>query len=799
MQTQSGMADRASSTPLEPRRGQMARVNPPYLRLEEMMREARLMIVDDEPTSIKVLRKHLMDAGYREPLGLCDPGKAIQTIVAEAPDLLLLDIVMPEISGLAILRALRASERFARLPVMILTASTDREVKLQALELGATDFLQKPVDPVELLPRIRNALAFRAMWDHCDSLMVDQAVASGTCHPAREDGTSPDSWNGEANTAPCAREHQDPISSLPLCRRACPEKLKEFAKAMIVDDEPLNIKVVRKYLRDEGYMNIVSVSEATEAFATIERARPDLVLLDIVMPQVSGLDILERIRADPSFVDLPVIILTASTDQDTKRRALDLGATDFLAKPVDPTDLLPRIRNALMMKIDQDYLKEYTVSLEREVLRQVAKVNDYTAGLERANEALRRSRAVAQAASRAKSEFLENMSHEIRTPMTAVIGFAEAMLAEADPSSVPASYVADLNIIVRNGKHLLEVVNDIVDLPRIESGQLAVTIVSCSPAELVRDVINAMRIQADAKGICLSAECINPVPSRIQTDRTYVRRILYNLVGNAIKFTEKGAVTVRMCLVTAEDNDPLLQFEIIDTGIGISKDQESRLFRRFVQADASVARRFGGTGLGLTITKRLVEKLGGTMSMDSEAGCGTAFRFRIPTGRLDGVGMLSDPFAGPEGRADTDDPRSGGPPLQRLDCRILLAEDCTDNQRLFTRVLDRAGAKVVVAENGQVAYEKAIGALESGSPFDLVLMDLNMPVADGYLATRMLRNEGYALPIIALTACATSGAWEKCRDAGLDGYVTKPINREELLATIARHVADRPAQESVRS
>jgi len=250
-----------------------------------------------------------------------------------------------------------------------------------------------------------------------------------------------------------------------------------------------------------------------------------------------------------------------------------------------------------------------------------------------------------------------------------------------------------------------------------------------------------------------------------------------------------------MRLVAAEDNDPLLEFEIIDTGIGISKDQQSRLFRRFAQADSSVARRFGGTGLGLTITKHLVEKLHGTMSIESELGCGTTFRFRVPTGPLDGVMMVSDPFPHLETRTDGNDLPGGGPQLPRLDCRILLAEDSTDNQRLVTRILERAGAKVDVAEDGKAAYEKAIGAFEAGSPFDLVLMDLGMPVVDGYLATQRLRNQGYGLPIIAFTACATAHVREKCREAGLNGYVSKPVNREELLETIVHHVSTSPAQE----
>ncbi|MFQ5494033.1 MAG: ATP-binding protein, partial [Phycisphaerae bacterium] len=274
------------------------------------------------------------------------------------------------------------------------------------------------------------------------------------------------------------------------------------------------------------------------------------------------------------------------------------------------------------------------------------------------------------------------------------------------------------------------------------------------------------------------------------TDPTRLRQILINVVGNAIKFTDRGAVRMAVGALRGDLPEPLLQFEITDTGIGMSPEQLDRVFNPFFQADSSTTRRYGGTGLGLAISRRLARLLGGDLEVESEVGKGSVFRITVATGSLDGIPMLYRPDQ--VGGADKTKRagRKGAAPDEekRLDCRILLAEDGPDNQRLISFVLTKAGATVTVKENGKLAADAALAAQKEGRPFHAILMDMQMPVMDGYKATAWLRQKGYEGPIIALTAHAMAGDREKSISAGCDDYATKPINQEKLISTIRNHV-----------
>lgn len=392
----------------------------------------------------------------------------------------------------------------------------------------------------------------------------------------------------------------------------------------------------------------------------------------------------------------------------------------------------------------------------------------------------------AESADRAKSEFLANMSHEIRTPMTAILGYAELLLDETvhgENGFDREGSIEVLRTIQRNGDHLLQIINDILDLSKIEAGKLEVEQIACSPRRLVADVMSLMRVRAEDKGLELSNEWQGTIPAAIKTDPTRLRQILINVVGNAIKFTEVGGVRL-IAHFSAEAGNPRLRFDVVDTGIGMSSDQVARVFASFNQADSSTTRRFGGTGLGLAISKRLAEMLGGTISIESQLGCGATVK----------VCIAAEPLAASQANVFTDSVVE--PPKQtfqaddpvRLDCRILLAEDGADNQRLLRRMLEKAGAEVEMAENGLVAFELAMQELERGAPFDVILMDMQMPVVDGYQATRRLRDRGYWGPIVALTAHAMSTDRRKCLDAGCDDFATKPIDRQRLRAAIVRQL-----------
>ena len=418
---------------------------------------------------------------------------------------------------------------------------------------------------------------------------------------------------------------------------------------------------------------------------------------------------------------------------------------------------------------------------------------------------LEQARSAAEAANRSKSEFLANMSHEIRTPMTAILGYSDLL---ANPSLSPDERKDGVQRIRQNGRHLLTILNDILDLSKIEAGKMTVERIPCNVHELVTEVAALMKPRADEKGLALSVEFAGRVPETVKSDPTRLRQILMNLSGNAIKFTERGSVriVVGMSKVASPPSPkiPRLFFEVIDSGIGMTTDQIETLFRAFTQADPSMARRFGGTGLGLTISRRLAEMLGGSIGVSSRPGEGTTFRVEIETGPLEGVTMVQ-PIQGAELLARDEPPpghdvrASAGGEQVLAGVRILLADDARDNRKIVSWHLHRAGAEVDLAANGRIAVEMALKASENGKGHAAVLMDMQMPEMDGFAATRLLRERQYDRPIIALTAHAMTGDRDQCLAAGCDDYATKPIDPHELVLTIARWVALRPPVDDVRA
>lgn len=413
--------------------------------------------------------------------------------------------------------------------------------------------------------------------------------------------------------------------------------------------------------------------------------------------------------------------------------------------------------------------------------RRSAELQEYSLALESANRALEEFYHAAEAASRAKSQFLANVSHEIRTPMTAILGYADLL---GDDGLSPADQAAHLDVIKRNGQHLLEIINDILDIAKIEAGKLEINKVGCSPRQLIEDVCSLLRVRADAKKIALRAEPAADLPPAVWTDPTCLRQVLINLIGNAVKFTEQGSVRVAAAMHHIEPGRGDLVIEVIDTGVGIPQGELRRIFDPFTQAEGAAGRCPGGTGLGLAICQRLTAALGGSIECDSVPGRGSTFRVCLP--------VQWDEHAAATQRAA---PASGAAPggqaeakaTRRLAGRVLLAEDSPDTQRLLAAILRKAGVEVTVAENGREAVE-TLCAGGGGPPFDAVLMDMQMPVLDGYAASAALRSRGCTLPIIALTAHALAGEHQRCLECGCTDYLTKPVDRGLLLTVLARHL-----------
>jgi signal transduction histidine kinase/ActR/RegA family two-component response regulator len=398
--------------------------------------------------------------------------------------------------------------------------------------------------------------------------------------------------------------------------------------------------------------------------------------------------------------------------------------------------------------------------------------------LGRINEQLRAEKLRAERAVGARSQFLANMSHEIRTPMTAILGFVDLL---GEPDHTPHEQQEWLRIIRTNGQHLLALINDILDLSRIESGNMPLEWLPCDPSELVDDVVQMLRGRAQAKGLEFGAERRGALPSRMRGDPTRLRQILINLASHAIKFTDRGHVRLRVWMRGARGaSDLAIAFDVEDSGIGMTPEQCERVFQSFTQADDSMSRRYGGTGLGLAISRSLAELMGGELSVHSAPGSGSTFRLLLPTGPLDDVEWIDSSASAlrtaPSARPDEE--------ATRLEARVLLAEDSPDNRRLIERLLSRAGVSVDCAEDGAIAKACALAALEAGLPYDVILMDMQMPRLSGYDATRALRSAGYTGAILALTAHATEDAREQCLLAGCDDYVSKPVDRSALLARI---------------
>jgi signal transduction histidine kinase/CheY-like chemotaxis protein len=480
------------------------------------------------------------------------------------------------------------------------------------------------------------------------------------------------------------------------------------------------------------------------------------------------------------MISAPILSLTDIARQVSHRKDYSVRAVKYYN---DEVGELIEAFNQMLIQIQKEMTDRQTAEEElrkhRDHLEEV--VGERTGELKMANQRLQisaeRANLLAKQAvqaNKAKSEFLANMSHEIRTPMNAILGFGE-LLCEENMAPEQKKYV---DIILSSGKSLLQIINDILDFSKIEAGKLKTEIVDCALVQMLDEIESLFRPMCRQKNLDFDVLYCSEIPQMIRTDPVRLRQCLVNLLGNAIKFTEKGHVYLNVGLESI-DKTPYIRFDVEDTGIGIPPDKQAMIFDPFTQADGSHTRKFGGTGLGLTITKQIVELLHGRLSVRSEVGRGSVFSVELPVGvdinqqskvnRYEALEQLHKESHVPSASA------SG---------RILVAEDAKANQTLIQILLQKLGYQVTIVEDGQQAVDKI-----RSETFDLILMDMQMPVMNGYEATREIKTMGICTPVIAVTAHAMKGDEQKCFDAGCDGYLTKPIDKGKLAETLRKYIA----------
>lgn len=501
------------------------------------------------------------------------------------------------------------------------------------------------------------------------------------------------------------------------------------AIVLIVDDTEENIEILVNALGDDYEISVAM--DGMSALETLEYEIPDIILLDVMMPGMDGYEVCQRIKADEKTAGVPVIFLTALTDVEAKTRGFDAGAVDFVSKPFEIQEVRARVRT---------HLSIYFMGLELEKQKRIAE--DHAS---------------------AKAEFLAVMSHEIRTPMNGVLGMTQLLLG----TPLNKKQRGFAQTIYDSGSLLLSIINDILDHSKLESGKFELDIIPFSPRKLFNSIIMLMGNRIENKGLSLDVSIAEDVADVVLGDAGRIRQIMLNFIGNAVKFTDKGKITIGIKSL----KDGYLYFSVSDTGIGISQEGKSKLFKDFSQVDSSISRKYGGTGLGLYICSKIVKIMNGEIGVKSEVGRGSEFWFEIPAEVTDLQEVeLSRP--------------SPSVSLKLPKLRILLAEDNIVNQRVVEGMLDNNYHEISIAQNGVEAVQAC-----DEHVYDVVLMDMQMPLLNGSEATekiRKLTGKMATVPVIALTANAFEQDKLDCYAAGMNGYLAKPIQYNALIAEIAR-------------
>ena len=533
----------------------------------------------------------------------------------------------------------------------------------------------------------------------------------------------------------------------------------EKPKILLVDDLEENLVSLEMILKgfDVSFIKATSGPEALRKTINDDFA---LAILDVQMPGMDGYETLSLMRKRQRTKFLPVIFVSAIHQSDLHIiKGIETGAVDFIPKPIIPEILVGKVKNFLDLFSQQQELKNLLQKLEEK------------------NKELEIQKVKAEEATREKSMFLANMSHEIRTPLNGIIGISKIL----EESNLDSEQKELTEIITTSGENLLNIVNDILDFSKIESGQIKLEKIDFSLKKVVESIVKLMKLNADKKGNTLSVKTDKKVPDTLIGDPYRLSQILTNLVNNAIKFTQKGTIEIRVESSNTDEKETELLFRVIDTGIGISEDGQKKLFKEFSQTESSTSRKYGGTGLGLAICNNLTSLMGGEIGVTSTEGNGSEFWFSLKFGYKQQTqkDMRTE---------DIDIP---------ADIKILYAEDNPVNQRVTQLLLQKIGIECEIANNGQEAIE-----MYKTNQFDLILMDMQMPEVDGIESAKQIRkieqNNGVENPvfIVAVTANTFSEDKQKCFNAGMNDFISKPFKEAELKRIIKNAVTNKQIQQT---